>query len=306
MTGMELCRGYWDEIGRPELEKKYPELLPRIAAGLVGEGSECFGFDDEVSRDHDWGPGFCIWLTPEDHQKFGAALEEFYRALPTEFRGFRRLRVSAETKDRVGVWNMDEFFGKYTGFPSAPEKPDYWRYLPEDGLAVVCNGEVFADGPGVFTERRNGFLAYYPEELRKKKIAKYCALAGQSGQYNYGRCLQHGERVAAMLALAEFIRNVQAAVFALNRRYRPYYKWTDRAMKQLPVLGPELSPMLRLLVEQREDIPAHIEEISAMLIRELQKQGLSDATDDFLLTHGASVQEHITDDGLKKIPLMAE
>lgn len=306
MNGMELCREYWQEIGKPALIKKFPDLLPHIAVGLVGEGSDCFGFDDEISRDHDWGPGFCLWLTQEDFLIYGSSLEGYYHSLPTEFHGFQRLRISAETSDRVGIWSMDEFFRKYTGFPSAPDELKYWRYIPENGLSVVCNGEIFEDNLGQFTCLRNGFLAYYPEELRKKKIAKYCALAGQAGQYNYNRCLKHGEPVAATLALSEFISNVQAIVFALNRRYRPYYKWTDRAMMEIPVLGKEISSMIHILIAQPASVIDCIEEISVMLIQELLKQGLSDASDDFLLTHGISVQKHISDPVLKELPLMAE
>lgn len=62
MRGLELAERFYEEVGRPLLTEEYPFELPRIAVGLVGEGSECFGFDDEVSRDHDWGPGFCICL----------------------------------------------------------------------------------------------------------------------------------------------------------------------------------------------------------------------------------------------------
>ena len=58
MRGLELSRLYYEQTGRPALEDRFPELLPQMAFGLAGEGSECFGFDDEFSRDHDWGPGF--------------------------------------------------------------------------------------------------------------------------------------------------------------------------------------------------------------------------------------------------------
>ena len=40
MQGLELAKRYYEEVGRPMLERDFPELLPRLAAGLVGEGSE--------------------------------------------------------------------------------------------------------------------------------------------------------------------------------------------------------------------------------------------------------------------------
>ena len=56
--GLELARAYYEQYGRPMLEKEFPDVLDRIAAGLCGHGSECFGYDDAVSRDHDFEPGF--------------------------------------------------------------------------------------------------------------------------------------------------------------------------------------------------------------------------------------------------------
>ena len=64
MKGLELARGYFYDECLPRLRRELPAVLPHLAAGLVGEGSDCFGYDDHVSRDHDWGPGFCIWLSP--------------------------------------------------------------------------------------------------------------------------------------------------------------------------------------------------------------------------------------------------
>ena len=71
MKGIELSKKFYNEYGAPMIKSEFPELEGVIAVGLVGAGSECFGFDDKVSRDHDFGPGFCMWLAKEDHKKIG-------------------------------------------------------------------------------------------------------------------------------------------------------------------------------------------------------------------------------------------
>ena len=306
MKGLELARRFWLEQGRPLIEQNAPEALERIAVGLVGEGSECWGFDDETSRDHDWGPGFCIWLTEADDARFGETLARLYAALPEEYLGFRRLRVLPQTANRVGVMTVQSFYTRYLGRADRPETIREWRYVPESGLSVVTNGEVFQDGAGEFSAIRNALLDYFPEELRRKKLAMHCALAAQSGQYNYARCLAHGEPVAAEIALGEFLQHIHAVVFLLNRRYRPYYKWADRALRELPILGGVLPEKLRRCAISPEARPDTIEEISALVIAELHRQGLTESRSDFLLQHGEELQRNLTDELLRRIPLMAE
>lgn len=50
MKGLELSRRYYEQYGRQALMEYDPALFERVAVGLAGEGSECFGFDDELSR----------------------------------------------------------------------------------------------------------------------------------------------------------------------------------------------------------------------------------------------------------------
>lgn len=85
MKGMELAREYYEELGRPMLKGQFGELLERMAVGFAGAGSECLGLDDEISQDHDWGPAFCIWMTPEDYRNHGGSIQNAYDALPKMF-----------------------------------------------------------------------------------------------------------------------------------------------------------------------------------------------------------------------------
>ena len=113
MKGLELCRLYYEEVGAPELKARFPELMFRAAVGLSGQGSDCLGFDDEFSRDHDYGPGFLIWLSDEDCKLYGARLQAAYDALPREFRGFER-KPTHTGAQRVGVMSTSSFYSYFT------------------------------------------------------------------------------------------------------------------------------------------------------------------------------------------------
>jgi len=56
MKGLELARRFFTDVALPAFKEQAPDTLGSMAFGLAGPGSECYGFDDEISRDHDWGP----------------------------------------------------------------------------------------------------------------------------------------------------------------------------------------------------------------------------------------------------------
>lgn len=96
VSGLKLARAFWTQMGKPMIAAKYPQYAGRIAAGLVGHGSECYGFDDAYSQDHDFGPRFCLWLTDEDYAAIGEQLEADYEALPRKFSVDAQGRVTFE------------------------------------------------------------------------------------------------------------------------------------------------------------------------------------------------------------------
>ena len=311
MNGLEISRAYFDTYGMPMLEEKFPELLPHVAAGLFGSGSECFGFDDELSRDHDFDPGFMLLLPDEDviDRKQEFALERAYAALPKEFMGVERPMMAPVGGSRRGVMRMADFFKEKTGSTSGNLTMEQWLAVPSYALAEAVNGQVFFDGSGELTRVREA-LAHYPEDVRRKKLAGNLLLAAQAGQYNYLRCLRHGETAAAQLAVIAFAQSVMEIVFLLNDVYQPFYKWQFRAMRALPKL-PFAAELVEYLITTNND--GHlaqdkyevIEDISADIIAELEAQGLTAADCVDLEKHAYSVNDGIADGNLRNLHILA-
>ena len=236
MTGLRLARAYWEECGKPLIERSYAGVRSRIAAGLVGHGSECYGFDDTISRDHDFGPGFCIWLTDDDYAEFGERLQRDYDALPQTFHGFGSRLESDHAGKRVGVFRIGDFFESVTGLRQAPDDDALWVTLDEPTLSAATNGQVFADPVGAFSHARQAFKSM-PEREILRRVSQRLGMASQAGQYNLPRMVQRGDMPAARLCTAEFCTAVTSLVFLVNNPltvgYMPYYKWQFAALRRL-------------------------------------------------------------------------
>ena len=166
------------------IEEKFPEYAGRIAAGLVGEGSECLGYDDAWSTDHDFGPGFCLWLTKKDYRKIGQKLQEAYDALPKEFMGYASRNTTEQGKRRVGVFEIGTFFRNLTGYKKAPKEDKDWLPISQESLRTAVSGEIFDDPLGKFTKRRAAF-SMEPESVRLKRLYVSLGKMAQAGQYNF-------------------------------------------------------------------------------------------------------------------------
>jgi hypothetical protein len=308
MKGLELAEQYYLRCGKEMLETQFPGYTDRIACGLAGEGSDCLGFDDDISRDHDFGPGFCMWLTDEDDAEVGDALRAAYGALPQSLMGYAARNPVSYGEQRLSAMRFTDFYMKFTGLPRAPESLAEWRRIPEHFLSAATSGAVFADALGAFSAIRNHLLDFYPEDIRLKKIAARAAVMAQAGQYNYARCVERGEAVAAQRALSEFIGAACSMAHLLNRKYTPWYKWAHRSLKGMRIIPEAYDLIGQLCVEgsTARQMQYLIEEICAAVLRELRARGLSAAESDFLLDHCPEIMLRIGDERIRVMHVMAE
>lgn len=327
MTGLKLARAYWEQYGKPLLENKYPEYVGRIAAGLVGHGSECYGFDDEFSQDHDYGPGFCLWLTREDYDIIGDDLQADYNALPSTFMGYGPRQHSVRAKGsnkRVGVFEIGDFFASITGFQQAPpqDAPHEWMLVDEATLAAATNGEVFADPLGAFLQTRQGFQSM-PDDVRFSLISRRLGMMSQSGQYNFRRMIDRGDGPAAWLSISEFTKATASLMFLINNPltvgYLPYYKWQFAALREisgriatrLSQVPQELETLLQLAsaacfggtgfgeggrgaAPSIDRIQNEIDLICQQTVEELRAEGLTTSPETFLEWQRPYIEAHIT------------
>ena len=310
MKGIELSEAFYNEYGLPMLKEQFPELLDKLAFGICGSGSECFGYDDEISHDHDFEPGFCIFIPDETQidSKTEFKLERAYSKLPKEFMGYKRSTLKPVGGARHGVIRISDFLMDKTGTPNAELSLREWLTLPEQSLSEVTNGKIFYDGLGTLSAAREA-LAYLPKGVKLKKLAGNLLIMAQSGQYNYSRCISRGEGASAQLAIFEFVKSALNVIFLLNERYIPYYKWTFRALRELPRLSYLESSLEYLLTSTNEGGEAQkkqemIEALCDEIIKELVLRGLTGADSHELEAHAYSVNNKITDLSLRNLHIL--
>jgi tetratricopeptide (TPR) repeat protein len=351
LRALGRCRLYYEKYGRLMLAQ-FPELQGHYAAGLVGEGSECFGYDDIISTDHDYFPRFFIWLDDEAYEKYGEPLQAAYEKLPKQWRccpaegdtekvwsgsgertdgdsgnvpdAYTDTVMTPEAAQRCGVCRTKDFYHRLVGREVPPENLYDWIALQETRLATATNGEVFEDCGGGFTAQREAYLSYFPEDVRRKKLASRLRKMAQMGQYQYARCMQRGESVAAHMALSEFIQNAGSCCFLLAREYMPYFKWMHRKMREYPVFTAVADKLekLTLLSSQQDKWDREkpekyrftlnaadekvvlIEEIAALVEEELRRQGLAKGQDTYLEPYAEQVEAGIEDPVLRAAKLV--
>ena len=100
-----------------------------------------------------------------------------------------------------------------------------------------------------------------------------------------------------------------SAVYLLNNTYQPFYKWAFKGLRDLPILSESETALEGLLEYGNNNNEAKlkceiIEDLSKMLINELKKQNLSDATCLNLETHAYSVTDKIKNAEIRNMHIM--
>lgn len=232
LTGLELSRKFFEAFGKPMLKRNFTEILPYVAAGLAGEGSECLGYDDEISQDHDFGAGFCIWISNDVSQETANKLQNAYDALPKTYYGIKRIETK-NAKNRVGVCRTSDFLQRLIGIKRLPQTEQEWLDADEAMLSAVCSGEIFMDNCGEITSLRAALNKGYPEPVRLRRLAQQLALMAQSGQYNYIRMRKRSDFASAQLYLSKFCKCAMQAAHLCKKVYAPYEKWLVRSTSEL-------------------------------------------------------------------------
>jgi hypothetical protein len=236
VSGRELSRRFYVEAVRPVLDSDFPGL-PHSAA-LLGRGSEVLGYDDAMSRDHNWEPRVVLFLTEEDQLRHGETISATLgRKLPERFadhrsdhqvttlRHYLRAQLDLDLDHEVDVRD--------------------WLSISEQQLLMITAGAVYHDEVGLRVVRDR--LSYYPHD-----VWLYLMLAGWwriHPEANLaGRAGSVGDELGSSVIGAVLVRDLMRLCFLIERRYAPYAKWFGTAFARLDCaeqLAPVLTRVLR-------------------------------------------------------------
>ncbi len=244
-TGVvEVSRALFEEHLLPAVQAHLPDVAMHGVFGLFGYGSEAYGLDDDLSRDHHWGLRIDCLLPQDLLESLGDALQGVAaEALPGEFRGVA-LRTGHHAGAGLALDGLEAFLARTIGIPHAPQTNEEWLALPEEDVLHITNGEVWSDPEGQFSSIRQALLGYYPEPVRLRRIAHWCRYFSGMGVYALHRALARGNTYYASIAFGKAIRWGAQLAFLADRVYCPYDKWTFAYLDKLPRFATRLPNLL--------------------------------------------------------------
>lgn len=289
LSGLDQAEEFFKKEVLPFFERDLNHLLAYSCFGLVGMGSECLGYDDDISRDHDFEKRCQVFLPRDKYEIYKDEIEKKAEGL----------------SGKLEVESIEGFYSYFTLWEKGPESYDNYLRLPQDFLLVASNGRVFLDGYGEFSRIRKKIQAYYPEDVRLKKMAYCLNYMAQSGQYNYQRCLDRFDFLGASQALGQYMNYYIEFCHLANKKYLPYYKWHKRSLMDLEGLGKDSWEDLEILAcldHKKESGLAKkiIESQVGEILSFLKEENLSSSPVDFLTYQAEELIKNIEDDRLRR------
>ncbi len=301
-SGSNLARSkkFYEEYGKEMILSQFPGYQGRIAAGMVGEGSDCFGFDDHISKDHDYEIGFCLWLTQEDYDQIGGQLQAAYDTLTADF--IQPGSNNPFIARRRGVFSINDFYNQLLGTTQNFEGSFVLDYetLTESALATATNGFVFQDDLGIFSTVRKKLQKHYPKDVFRKRLAACLHDFSQYAQSNYARMMARKDYLTAGLCIGKGIEASMDLMYLLARKYAPYYKWKRKGLEGNP-LADLVLPLLQRIgdlpcqksawedvhysasaINRQDQVVQLFEDVAGLLLTELKRQKLVHGEDVFL------------------------
>ena len=284
VKGMELCRGFFFEAAKPVLDAHFPKL--RYSAGLIGYGSDVLGYDDEVSRDHMWGPRFYFFPDPAEIGRKDEIWDALSRELPYTYKGYSvnftvpdpddngvqhpEYITSGRVNPLIFIQTFDEFLEAELGTSDlASLTAADWLTFSEHRLLSLTAGEWFHDGLNL--AGRLELIRFYPEDVRRYRIAANWDIIA-SEQAFVRRCADTGDDIGSVILAARIAERLMRLCFLYKKQYAPYSKWFGTAFSRLDVpqeLKDALSSALHAgSTEEREDSLVRAQALTAILHNE--------------------------------------
>lgn len=294
MNGLELASAFYHDCVRQIIAEHIPELTGKYAAGLIGVGSDVIGNDDEMSRDHEWGPRLVLFVRETELQRFKRQLDSVFNTnLPATFQGFSTrfewdeargmvMTGASGGRHRTRITTPERFMRLTLGTPRIPQNDLEWLPISEQRLLEFTGGAIFSDPVGEITACRTA-LAYYPDHVWKYRLSYLLETLGWSLDL-VTLCGKRGDHLSMHLNAAATAGRIMRLAFYLNRRYCPGSpKWLHREFSKLAVVAGDIEPFLQAAFQSADhvEIAGHFDRALERAYVELKTlQGLPELPSD--------------------------
>lgn len=200
------------------------------------------GFDDDVSRDHDWGLRLNLLVPRHRADEVAAELD---RVLPERFAGYPTRFPTTwdpQVRHRVQVEDVGSFVRSRIGVDAAGAlSVQEWLSLTGQAVLEVVAGPVFVDTAGDLTAAR-ARLTWYPEDVWRYVVATDWARLAQELPF-VGRTADRGDNLGSGVITARLVSVASHLAHVLDRRWPPYSKWVGTSLTRLPTAAGVVTPL---------------------------------------------------------------